>query len=322
MHLLLKLSLYLSLKVIASTPVHQTVQSQLLVASPTVLCNLEYATSYYTDYKEVETEECHTEYEKICVTETNVVCVDSSVTKCDLVHDTKCHTEYTQQCADKFKVEVEPYIETVCATLYKEECEHRWEGEGNEKVWVPIPGTCKQEPYEECTDVAKTKERQVAYPVCQDIPHQVCVDVPKEVCHEIPEKKCAQKPYEVCHDKPIETCIKVHKKIPVKASKKIPKQRCVHTDGYQEPGKQLVPTVPYDPALAPGPVAPGVVVPPPAQVPQFVAVPANPAAPSVPLPQFTNVFRLGKNADLGDEEDYQDIDQITTEANNDETDVV
>ena len=149
MHLLLKLSLYLSLKVIASTPVHQTVQSQLLVASPTVLCNLgmmanidsnkqwlclEYATSYYTDYKEVETEECHTEYEKICVTETNVVCVDSSVTKCDLVHDTKCHTEYTQQCADKFKVEVEPYIETVCATLYKEECEHRWEGEGNEKV--------------------------------------------------------------------------------------------------------------------------------------------------------------------------------------------
>ena len=40
MHLLLKLSLYLSLKVIASTPVHQTVQSQLLVASPTVLCNL------------------------------------------------------------------------------------------------------------------------------------------------------------------------------------------------------------------------------------------------------------------------------------------
>ena len=83
-----------------------------------------------------------------------------------------------------------------------------------------------------------------------------------------------------------------------------------------------VPTVPYDPALAPGPVAPGVVVPPPAQVPQFVAVPANPAAPSVPLPQFTNVFRLGKNADLGDEEDYQDIDQITTEANNDETDVV
>ena len=85
--------------------------------------------------------------------------------------------------------------------------------------------------------MAKTKERQVGYPVCQDIPHQVCVDVPKEVCHEIPEKKCAQKPYEVCHDKPIETCVKVHKKVPVKASKKIPKQKCVHTDGYQETGK-------------------------------------------------------------------------------------
>ena len=104
------------------------------------------------------------------------------------------------------------------------------------QIWVPIPGTCRQEPYEECTDVAKTKERQVAFPVCEDVPHQVCVDVPKEVCHEIPETKCAQKPYEKCHDEPRELCINVHKKIPVKASKKIPKQKCLHTDGYTEPG--------------------------------------------------------------------------------------
>ena len=33
----------------------------------------------------MEVEECHTEYEKLCVTETNVVCVASSVTQCDLV---------------------------------------------------------------------------------------------------------------------------------------------------------------------------------------------------------------------------------------------
>ena len=27
---------------------------------------------------------------------------------------------------------------------------------------MPIPGTCKEEPYEECVDLAKTKERQIA----------------------------------------------------------------------------------------------------------------------------------------------------------------
>ena len=91
---------------------------------------------------------------------------------------------------------------------------------------------------------------------------------------------------------------------------------------FGPPHARVTLTAPEPPALAPGPVAPGVAVPPPARVPQFVAVPANPAAPSVPLPQFTNVFRLGKNANLGDEEDYQDIDEITTEANNDETDIV
>ena len=191
-----------------------------------------------------------------------MVCVDSSVTKCDLVTNTVCHTEYSQQCRDHVKLELEPYIETVCETKYQEECEHRWEGEGNEKVgreiliyivsynlcclvsqiWVPIPGTCRQEPYEECADLAKTKERQVTYPVCEDVPHQVCVDVPKEVCHEIPEKKCAEKPYEKCTDVPREECIKVHKKIPVKASKRIPKQKCIHTDGHQEAGPyQVIP---------------------------------------------------------------------------------
>ena len=40
------------------------------------------------------------------------------------------------------------------------------------KIWVPIPGTCRQEPFEECVDLAKTKERQVTYPVCEDVPQQ------------------------------------------------------------------------------------------------------------------------------------------------------
>ena len=65
-----------------------------------------------------------------------MVCVDSSVTKCDLVTNTVCHTEFSQQCKDHVKLELEPYIETVCETKYQEECEHRWEGEGNDNEKV------------------------------------------------------------------------------------------------------------------------------------------------------------------------------------------
>merc|ERR1739842_96731 len=58
----------------------------------------------------------------------------------------------------------------------------QWEGYGNNKVWAKIPGTCKQNPYDKCQDVTKTKEKQVAYPVCNDVPEQKCVDIPKKVC--------------------------------------------------------------------------------------------------------------------------------------------
>ena len=148
-------------------------QSELILAEPSVHCQLEYSTTWVTEYKELETEECETEYSSHCVTETNVVCVDSVVTKCDTVLNNKCHTEYNTVCTEAFRPELEPFIETECEVKYSEECDYRWEGEGNDKVWVPIPGTCKQEPYEECVDVAKTKERQISYPVCQDVPHQV-----------------------------------------------------------------------------------------------------------------------------------------------------
>jgi len=309
----------LAVAVTHSTPLHDS-PSKIIASEPTVLCNLEYSTTWYTDYKEIETEECHTEYDKLCTTEVNVVCVDSSVTKCDLVTNTVCHTEYSQQCRDQAKLELEPYIETVCETKYQEECEHRWEGEGNEKIWVPIPGTCRQEPFEECVDLAKTKERQVTYPVCEDVPHQVCVDVPKEICHEIPEKKCAEKPYEKCADVPREECINVHKKIPIKVSKKIPKQKCIHTDGHQQAGPYQNPAkpLPFNPApVAPGPALPAQLPRVTVNSPKFVSVPAVPAVPAVPvrspvpalpLPQFTGFVRLGKSADIGEEE----TEEVTT----------
>ena len=56
-------------------------------------------------------------------------------------------------------------------------------------------------------------------------------EVEVEECHTVYDKLCVTE-----NGIPL----KVHKKVPVKATKKIPKQRCVHTDGYQEPGQPQV----------------------------------------------------------------------------------
>ena len=69
--------------------------------------------------------------------------------------------------------EVEYYTETECETEYKEDCEYQWEGSGYNKVWAPIPGTCKNNAYDKCGDVRKQKLKQVPYQDCQNVPKQV-----------------------------------------------------------------------------------------------------------------------------------------------------
>merc|ERR1712154_684658 len=143
-----------------------------------VSCRTEYSVVWDTQYQEKETQECVTNYEK------------------------SCSTVYKSVCVEQYKTEYEPYTETECTTDYKEDCEFQWEGYGNNKVWAKIPGTCKQNPYDKCQDVTKTKEKQVAYPVCNDVPEQKCEDVPRQ------------------------QCTKKHKKVPVRISKNIPKKVC------------------------------------------------------------------------------------------------
>ena len=68
---------------------------------------------------------------------------------------------------------MEHYTETECRTDYKEDCEYQWEGTGYNKVWAPIPGTCRNNPYDKCGDVQKQKVKQVPYQDCQNVPKQV-----------------------------------------------------------------------------------------------------------------------------------------------------
>ena len=89
------------------------------------------------------------------------------------MYEKQCATVYKSVCEDQARTVYEPYTETECSTEYKEDCEYQWEGTGYNKVWAPIPGTCRNNPYDKCGDVQKQKVKQVPYQDCQNVPKQV-----------------------------------------------------------------------------------------------------------------------------------------------------
>ena len=195
-----------------------------------VQCRTEYTTIWDTKYQEKETQECVTVHDNVCKTVFERQCQPTTRQECNTIYEKKCTTVYKNVCVDQYKTEYEPYTETECSTLYKEDCEYQWEGHGNNKVWVPISGTCKNNPYDECKEVTKTKERQVAYPVCNDVPEQSCRDVPRQVCRDVPDQVCRNQPQKQCSQVPRQECQSVHKKFPVRISKTVPKKVC--NEGY------------------------------------------------------------------------------------------
>ena len=195
-----------------------------------VQCRTEYATIWDTEYTETETEVCTTEYEKICRTETQRLCQATTRQECSTVYEKKCQTVYRNECIQQFKTEYQPYTETECSTEYKEDCEYQWEGHGNDKVWAPIAGTCKRNPYQTCSDVTKSKAVQVPYPVCRDVPEQKCSDVPRQQCVQVPDQICTNQPLEKCQDVPRQACQQIHKKVPNRVSRRVPRKVC--DDGH------------------------------------------------------------------------------------------
>merc|ERR1712189_144622 len=227
-----------------STVRRSTTHSCCCSPQGTVKCVTQYATIWDTEYTETETQVCTTEYEKVCRTETQRLCQPTTRQECSTVYEKQCQSVYRNECVEQFKTEYEPYTETECSTEYKEDCEYQWEGHGNDKVWAPIAGTCKSNPYETCSDVTKSKAVQVPYPVCQDIPEQKCVDVPRQECVQIPDQVCINQPLQKCQDVPRQACQQIHKKVPNRVSRKVPKKVCQdsgsHLDGVAGGSRPVV----------------------------------------------------------------------------------
>jgi len=205
-------------------------QQQQRAAAP-VSCRTEYSTLWDTVYTETETQVCTTVYVNQCDNLVRKNCVNVPRQECTTVQDRQCSTEYSEVCVDEYRTEYDQYTETECTTEYKEDCEYRWEGAGYEKVWAPIPGTCKSNPFDTCVDVPKQKEKQVAYPVCTNVPQQKCVNVPRQECRTVEEQKCSNEPYQRCNQIPKQNCKTEHKKVPTRVSRRVPKKVCDNGSG-------------------------------------------------------------------------------------------
>merc|ERR1712226_650181 len=211
----------------AAGPLHHgpTVQRQE-VSPPAVHCRTEYVTLWDTEYQEKEEEVCTTVYEKQCHTRTQRLCHPTTREECHQEYEQQCATVYNNVCVQKYRTEYEPYTETECTTEYKEDCQYEWKGEGNDKVWAPIDGTCQNVPYDECKEVSKTHARQVAYQDCKDVPEQKCVSVPKQVCVTVPDQVCTSEPLTECQEVPRQACHSEHRRFPIRVSRQEAKKVC------------------------------------------------------------------------------------------------
>merc|ERR550519_783869 len=140
-----------------------------------------------------------------CRLEDNMVCVDSTTSKCGLEQVLKSETVMTTECEKKLK----------------KICEYEWVGEGKTRQWVPVEDSCVTKPVEECVELPEVRENFVEEEVCREIPIKDCRNVPKEVCDQV----CKEVPIEECEIVPHEECRQI-KKESKKVSKQIPKVVC------------------------------------------------------------------------------------------------
>merc|ERR1711892_7470 len=189
-------------------------------------CHPEYVTVWDTRYIETETKDCTTEQVNKCTTKYKEQCKETTSEECIVIDARECNTVERKVCREYFERVSEPLRETQCNTLYKEDCESRWEGEGNDKVWVIIPDTCRTNPYEKCTEVVQQVERSVPRTICNRVPEEKCVIVPSKRCRQVPEQKCTQEPWTFCTKQPEKKCKNVHKRVPQRFSRTINKKVC------------------------------------------------------------------------------------------------
>ena len=110
-----------------------------------------------------------------------------------------CSTVLKDVCEVQNTTEIETYTVTECSSFYlfmdEEECEYHWEGEGDSKKWVVMPGSCRRQrqpdPQDECSDVTREREKMVPRTVCRE-EEEECVEELREECHQVTNEVCSE----------------------------------------------------------------------------------------------------------------------------------
>merc|ERR1712233_169838 len=256
-----------------------TPEKLIAPVTPAIACTVTYVTVWDTEYHDNEHEVCVTEYEKVCNTELQRLC--------------------------------QPTTRQECTTHYEQECQYEWQGEGNDKVWAPIDGTCQSVPYDECNDVQKTHARQVAYEACHEEPEESCISVPKEVCISVADEICQNEPLTKCEEGPRQACHKEHRRVPIRVSKAVPKKSC----GTNVPPPATLPPFPAAQPQIPAAVQPRPFPEAPEVSEVFVPepVPAVPASAVGPDERILNSNNIEFGNTGADPSEVIDVAKLTVE---------
>merc|ERR1711874_710310 len=147
-----------------------------------VSCRTEYSVVWDTQYQEKETQECVTDYEKVCHTVT------------------ECTTEYKEDCEFQWEGygnnKVWAKIPGTCKQNPYDKCQD------------VTKSKAKQVAYPVCNDVPEQK--------CVDVPRQQCRQIPDQVCHNQPLQQCEDVPRQHCTTKHKKVPVRISKNVPKK----------------------------------------------------------------------------------------------------------
>jgi len=198
--------------------------------SETRSCSMEYVTIWdHVVQEQVNKVVCETEFKEICDTAIEEVCRTEPV--CVTEERMVCEDSVTTKCGLEKQLVNQTFVVKECKQVKKQICEYEWLGEGENKVWTPVEGSCVEKPFEECEDVTKFDEQIVEKEVCREIPIEDCQLETNEVCDiDATREVCEDQPIETCEILPHEECREITEKVPKTVSRKVAQLFC---DGEQ-----------------------------------------------------------------------------------------
>lgn len=203
----------------------------------------------HTDYTQVVSKACHTEYSADCHTETVhkykteyvEECQELTKKKCRPttrpVEDQDCHPVYEEKCTTETQHSYDLEYESKCHPVHKKICHatvsygYGDHGRSRRRASGGYGPRCEVITKEVCKKVPVKTPKYIEVPVCssvtryactptiKQVPDTICVDETYTKCAKVPNQVVLDVPIEICSDVPHEVCEDVTKSVPITTCK-------------------------------------------------------------------------------------------------------